>query len=148
MYRGLVYSNPYSQTLQAKHRRLQIHDSQRVLCARLNFFKPENTELVVPGRIQDIFAIEIECDGATHKELFCAIKQHQGQPLPIPCDMTMSPIFRDFGVYLWCTDLSEHLDVILFDQTLYHSISHPWSNGLIVLKPMNRVSTLTTITDV
>lgn len=54
----------------------------------------------------------------------------------------MCSVYKDFGAHLWSSNLSKQLDVIPMIRTLYHSIGRPWSDGIFVLKPMNRVSDL------
>lgn len=108
------------------------------------FFVSSDSERPVPGRIQDIFAVEIVHNGISRQEFICVVKRHLGRPRPIPCHVQMLPIFEEFGAYLWSRNLSEQVDIIPFDQTLCHLIGRPWSDDLFVLKPMNRVSKLTT----
>ena len=106
------------------------------------FFEAGDSERQVPGRIQDIFAVEMEREGLGRHELFCVVKRHLGQPRPIPCSDQMLPVFEEFGAYLWSSGLSEQVEIIPFDQTLCHMIGRQWSEGLVVLRPLNRVSKL------
>lgn len=105
------------------------------------FFKPDDTQVMTPGRIQDIFAVEtLGHDGLTQEDILCAIKRYSGEPLPIPCIPGMTDIIAEFGAHIWHDDLSDQLDIIPITAALYHSIGRPWSDGLVVLKMMKRVS--------
>lgn len=105
------------------------------------FFKPDDSEISIPGRIQDIFAVYMPGpDGTSREEYFLVINRHCGQRQPIPCTPGILSVFEEFGAYLWSSDLSEELDIVSFQHTLCHSIGRPWSDGVVVLKPMNRVS--------
>lgn len=103
------------------------------------FFRPNDSEVWVPGRIQEIFSVVSPGqNGVTREHFFCAIKRYQGQP--IPYDDSMLSKFEDFGAQLWSSELSHHLDIITLNYPLCHMIGRPWSQGIVVLKPTDRVS--------
>lgn len=105
------------------------------------FFTPDDSEILIPGRIQDIFSIETSGDnGVAREDFICVIKRYCGDPQPISCVAGMLPVYEDFGAHLWSSDLSETLYIIPMNRTLYHSISRAWSDGKVVMKLLNRVS--------
>lgn len=104
------------------------------------FFRPDDHNALIPGRIQDIFTVETFDDGARREDVLCVIKRHSGEPQRIPCAPSMLSVFEDFGAQLWPSDLRDQIDIIPFTEVFYHSIGRPWSDNMVVLKPMNRVS--------
>lgn len=106
------------------------------------FFKPDDSQILTPGKIQEIFAVEtLGHDGVGREDILCVIKRHTGQPQSITCTPSMLGVFEEFGAHIWPSDLSDQLDIVPFTGALYHSIGRSWSEGMVVLKPMNRVST-------
>ena len=105
------------------------------------FFTPDDSQFLTPGRIQDIFAVQVlGQDGVGREVVLCAIKRQKGHPQTITCTPSVLGIFEEFGAHIWPSEFSDQLDIIPFTHTLYHSIGRPWSEGMLVLKPMNRVS--------
>ncbi|KZP26233.1 hypothetical protein FIBSPDRAFT_949702 [Athelia psychrophila] len=85
------------------------------------FFKPDDSQILTPGRIQEIFAVETQGHDGVGRE-----------------DILMLGVFEEFGAHIWPSDLSDQLDIVPFTGALYHSIGRSWSEGMVVLKPMNR----------
>lgn len=105
------------------------------------FFTPDGSETIIPGRIQDIISVQrSEDSGMVREDFICVIKRHCGNSLHVPCIPSMRPVYNDFGAYIWSSDLAERLDIIPMAQMICHSIGRPWSDGMVVLKPLNRVS--------
>lgn len=105
------------------------------------FFRLDDSQILTPGRIQDIFTVEtLSHDGVRREDVFCAVKRQRGQPQSVPCTPSMLGVFQEFGAHIWLSDLSDQLDIILSTDVLCHSIGRSWSDCMVVLKPMNRVS--------
>lgn len=104
------------------------------------FFTPDDGEIQIPGRIQDIFCVKTEDNGVEREDFIYVIKRHCGHPQQIPCIPSMLPVYADFGAHLWSSALSEQLDIIPATRALCHSIIRPWSDGTVVIKLLNRVS--------
>ena len=97
------------------------------------FFK--DGELLHPGRIDLIFGV---MSADRREEHFAAVRRN----LPIPEGME-DPFwsYTDFGAGLWKEDYAEDLCIVpLVQVEICHAISMPWVDGILVIKPLNRVS--------
>ena len=97
-------------------------------------------EFLRPGRIDLIFGV-VSAD--RREEHFAVVRRN----LPIPEGME-DPFrsYTDFGAGLWKEDYVEDLHIVpLVQGEICHAISMPWVDGILVIKPLNRVSNRTII---
>ena len=88
-----------------------------------------------PGRIDMLFGIKLV---GGREEHFAAVHRN----LPIT-EGTEDPFrsYADFGARLWREDYANDLCIVPFLKgEIYHAISMPWVNGILVVKPLDRVS--------
>jgi len=100
------------------------------------FFK--NGEILRPGKIDLIFGVMSADRREGH---FAAVRSN----LPIPEGME-DPFrsYADFGASLWKEDYAKDLCIApLLQGEICHAISMPWVDGILVIKPLNRVSNRT-----
>jgi hypothetical protein len=117
----------------------RTYTTQRVSERNSNiFFQPERSEKLIPGIIQEIFAIPIACaqDQYTY-DFYFAVQRLL--PLEIPPLSDPFSQFPDFGAVLWSDKLENDLEIVSQTQLIQHSISRPWDRGVLVLKPLDRV---------
>jgi hypothetical protein len=103
------------------------------------FFQPKGSHQLIPGIIEEIFAVPIPCtQGYYTYDFYLAIKRL----LPLERPPLGDPLsqFPDFGAALWSDKLANHLEVIDTKQHIHHSIRQPWADGIVVVKPLDRVS--------
>ena len=97
------------------------------------FFKDGG--VVHPGRIETIFGMT-SADG--REKCFAVVCRN----LPTP-EGTEDPFcaYPDFGASLWSNDYADNFHIIpLLLREIFHAISMPWVNGILVIKSLNRVS--------
>ena len=102
------------------------------------FFK--DGEFLRPGRINLIFGVT---SADRREEHFAVVRRN----LPVPEGME-DPFrsYADFGAGLWKEDYAEDLRIVpLVQGEICHAISMPWVDGILVIKPLNRVSNRTII---
>ncbi|KAF8833831.1 hypothetical protein BDN67DRAFT_985763 [Paxillus ammoniavirescens] len=98
-----------------------------------NIFFDESGGRLVPGVIEYIFAIRSVNGKPKH---FIATRRN----LPVP-DLMTDPFkaYKDFGAGLWKDEHATELNIIsLTEGTFCHTISMPWLDGILVMKPLNR----------
>ena len=92
------------------------------------FFQPSEGESLIPEVIDGIFSI-----GDDDKEVFVLCIQPRkpvgGINNPFSC-------FPDFGTKFWLTELGSIIGIPAM-QPLYHSQSHLWTKGIMILKPVS-----------
>lgn len=93
------------------------------------------TGQLVPGVIEHIFSIPLV---KTETKYFIAARRN----LPIPTNITDPFLaYPDFGAGLWSERYASVLNVLpVVGSTYCHAISMPWEDGVLVLKPLNKVS--------
>jgi hypothetical protein len=100
-----------------------------------NIFFNESGGQLVPGVIEYIFAIQ-SANGKPR--YFVAARRN----LPVP-DLVTDPFkaYKDFGARLWKDEHATELDIVsLTEGTFCHAISMLWLDGILVMKPLKRVS--------
>ena len=100
-----------------------------------NIFFSRSGGHLVPGIIEHIFAILSVNDG---QQYFFAARRN----LPIPTNM-MDPfqLYKDFGAGLWRAMHTMELNIIPLTKGTYcHTITMPWEDEIVVMKPLDRVS--------
>ena len=88
-----------------------------------------------PGKIDMLFGIKL---AGGREEHFAAVCKN----LPI-AEGTEDPFrpYADFGAGLWREDYANDLCIVpLLKGVIYHAISMPWVDGILVIKPLDRVS--------
>jgi hypothetical protein len=89
----------------------------------------------VPGVIEYIFSVPFPNDQHSH---FIAIRRN----LPVP-EKIIDPFlaYEDFGAQLWSNEYRKDMDIVtLRDDPLCHAISMAWEDGILVMKPLDKVS--------
>ena len=94
------------------------------------FFQPSEGESLIPEVIDGIFSI-----GDDDKEVFVLCIQPR-KPVgeinnPFSC-------FPDFGTEFWLTKVGSIIQISVM-QPLYHSQSHLWAKGIMVLKSVSLI---------
>jgi hypothetical protein len=103
------------------------------------FFQPINSNDFVPGVIQTIFSATTPCEKENlYREYFFLVIRRYSKPRTIQTDDPF-PRHDAFGVRLWSDKLTDEPDVILSTQRICHSIGRPWADGIMALKPLDRV---------
>jgi hypothetical protein len=88
----------------------------------------------VPGVIEYIFSVPFPDNQHSH---FIAIRRN----LPVP-EKIIDPflVYEDFGAQLWSSEYGQDLDIItLRDDPLCHAILMTWEDGILVMKPLDKV---------
>ena len=88
-----------------------------------------------PGRIDMLFGIKLAGGREEHFAVVCG-------NLPITEGMA-DPFhpYADFRAGLWRKDYANNLHIVpLLKGEIYHAISMPWVNRVLVIKPLDRVS--------
>lgn len=87
----------------------------------------------VPGIIQFIISLTTEQSGS---EIFFIIERHA--KYTVGADPFAS--HETFGAGIWSSKMEVALEVVHLSAIISHSISRPWSNGLLVFGTLDRVS--------
>jgi hypothetical protein len=101
------------------------------------FFKEPGGQALIPGRIRNIFSVPRRLDsGVIEKNVFFAIHRHRevGEGVSDPFKE-----FEGFGASVWSSTFHD-VEVIQSTDIVCHGILRPWADGLVVLRPLNRVS--------
>jgi hypothetical protein len=96
------------------------------------FFKPLDSEDLVPGVITGIASIE---DG--DQEIF-VLSIYPRKPAPA-CTINPFARYPDFGAQLWSTEFEKEFMTIPATQPICHSESRTWDTGVVVLKAITSV---------
>lgn len=89
----------------------------------------------LPAVIEHIFAVPSK-DG--EKKYYIATRKH----LPVPQGvLDPFPAYKDFGAGLWSDEYATDLEVVpLVGNIFCHAISMPWEDGVVVMKPLDKVN--------
>jgi hypothetical protein len=96
------------------------------------FFKPLDSEDLLPGVIRGITSIE---DG-DHEVFVLFIQPRKPAPACIKNPFARYP---EFGAQLWSTEFEEEKMCIPATQPIFHSESRTWVSGVVVLKAITSV---------
>jgi hypothetical protein len=107
------------------------------------FFQPEGSHELVPGVIQEIFSVPIRQSASADEYVdtyFLVIQRYLALEKPRSDNVLLG--YTPFGASLWCDRLADAPEVVLATSPICECIGRPWAAGVVVLKPMDRVSGL------
>lgn len=104
------------------------------------FFQPMGSDNFVPGNIQEIFSVPVQCSTPEEyrEQTFLVIQRHLAMKESYSADIF--PNYIHFGASLWSDQLASKPDVVLATGRICHSIGRPWAAGSVVLKSLDWVS--------
>lgn len=108
------------------------------------YFRPTSEATSVPGLVRKIFSVpKRNQDGVDEQAVFLAV--HRYQTLPDAAGV-QNPFlqYEAFGAQLWCNTLGS-VEVITPEQVICHGNRRRWQDGIIVLRPNDRVSYYTSL---
>jgi hypothetical protein len=103
------------------------------------FFQPSADAPLIPGIIWQIFSLpRANPDGLKTQGMLLAVQRHK--PL-VATERIHDPFtrFEDFGAGLWHS-ATDKVEIITSSQKICHAIHRRWSGGILVMRPLNRVS--------
>lgn len=99
------------------------------------FFQPMESGQLIPGAIEKIMSIEDESD-----KIFILLIRRRKEWRPEAKVGNPFSRYPDFGAELWSSEFEDYVDHVPSAGLLYHSQSRPWSDNVVVLKPIKPVS--------
>jgi hypothetical protein len=124
------------------HRGLQYASHDATERDSIIFSQPKGGHSLVPRRIRQIFSIPLKDQGSDLPMLshFLAVHRYTNIPANVEDPFRRYPTF---GAALWSQDISKKVDIVdLSSEKIYHGICRKWNEGTLILKPLNRVSTI------
>ena len=103
------------------------------------FFQPKADAPLVPGVIRQIFSLpQANPDGIKMQGMLLAVQRYK--PL-VTTERIRDPFtrFEDFGAGLW-HNATDKVEIITPSQKICHAIRRRWDEGILVMRPLNRVS--------
>jgi hypothetical protein len=103
------------------------------------YFRPTCDAPSIPALIRKIFSIpQKNRHGVEEESVFLAVQRYRALS---DRDAGQDPFlqYEAFGAQLWSMALYD-VEIIMPDQVVCHGNRRPWRDGIVVLKPNNRVS--------
>jgi hypothetical protein len=105
------------------------------------FFETEAGQPLVPGLIRKIFSMpKKDIQGSEQRLVFIAVERYKTLANTDGAQALFTR-YGDFGAGLWSTTLGE-VEIITPSHKMCHGIRRKWNEGAVVLKPLNRVSSI------
>jgi hypothetical protein len=121
------------------HRGLQYSSYDNTRRDSIIFFQPKPGCSLVPGTIRKIFSIPLRDPGnaVLTQSHFLAVHRYESIP-----DNIEDPFHRypDFGASLWSENINKQVEIIDLSRKFCHGICRNWQQGILVLKPLDKVS--------
>lgn len=99
----------------------------------LFFQEASDSCALVPGMVRAIFLVTQ--DNTTH--IFLAVHRYLATSLPNPFAR-----YPDFGAGLWSSETQKEVTIVPGNRRIYHAIYRDWDHKTLVMKPLNRVSSV------
>ena len=88
---------------------------------------------LVPGIIRTIFLVRQDSE----EHIFLAVYRYATPPMSQLNPFTRYP---DFGAGLWSSETCKEVTIVPGNRAIYHAIYRGWDHKILVMKPLNRVS--------
>jgi hypothetical protein len=121
------------------HRGLQYASYDTTRRDSIIFFQPKPGYSLVPGTIRKIFSMPLKDPGSAISTQSHFLAVHRYESIP---DNVEDPFRRypDFGASLWSQNVSKQVEIVDLSRKFCHGICRNWQDGILVLKPLDKVS--------